>query len=593
MDENQLAEGKDYCGVYSRVSPSHKLLAYTADFVGGETYRMFIKDIASGTLIEPEDASPEMDAGICWGSDDKTIYYLKMDETHRPYQVYRHKVGESYDKDELLFQEDDDLMWVHLSKSNDDKYLFIESGSKETSEVLFIDLMNPESEVNVISKRRDKVLYEVEHRNGKWFISTNYGGTPNMRLMACDAKADCEKEWVDVIDSNGNRIFDGDYERTLDDITPFKDHMLALGREGGIPRIWFIKFKEDEMVKSMEQLTFEESTYDVGYGPNYEYNTNVALISYDSLITPAQTISITVNDLTERKILKEKEIPGYDRSLYGYERTEVLARDGKTLIPVSIVYRKDLREAALASGSTMPTHLYGYGSYGSCMEAYFSASRLSLLDRGIVYVIAHIRGGGEMGRHWYEEPNGAKYLCKRNTFDDFVDVANYLVDSAITEPNKLSCEGRSAGGLLIGATINQAPHLFKVAILGVPFVDVVPTMIDETIPLTVVEWTEWGNPNEEKFLDYMLSYSPINNVQKDANYPACLLTGGLHDPRVQYWEPAKFAAELRFKQGADSGPVCLKIDMAAGHFSASDRYKYLKELAFDYCFLLDQLEISE
>ena len=368
--------------------------------------------------------------------------------------------------------------------------------------------------------------------------------------------------------------------------------MLALGREKGLPRVWFIRFSDNGNVSTFEQLLFEETAYDVGYGPNYEYDTDITLISYDSLITPAQTIQISVNDLADRKILKEKDVPSYNRELYGYERTTVLARDGKTEIPVSIVYRKDLRDAALSSGSTMPTHLYGYGSYGACMEAYFSATRLSLLDRGIMFVIAHIRGGGEMGRHWYEDPNGAKYLCKRNTFDDFVDVANYLIDSKITEPTKLSCEGRSAGGLLIGATINQAPQLFKAAILGVPFVDVVPTMIDETIPLTVVEWTEWGNPNYEKYFDYMMSYSPINNVQKDATYPACLLTGGLHDPRVQYWEPAKFAAELRHKQGGESGPVCLKMDLAAGHFSASDRYKYLKELAFDYCFLLDQLGLA-
>jgi len=316
-------------------------------------------------------------------------------------------------------------------------------------------------------------------------------------------------------------------------VTPFKEHMLALGREGGLPRVWFIRCDDSGNVDTFEQLSFDESAYDVGYGGNYEYDTNVAVVTYDSLITPAQTLEISVADLSKRKVLKQKEVPGYDREMYGYERTTVLSRDGKAEIPVSIVYRKDLRNAAIESGNTMPTHLYGYGSYGSCMEAYFSATRLSLLNRGVMYVIAHIRGGGEMGRHWYEEPTGAKYLCKRNTFDDFVDVAHYLIDSKKTEPSKLSCEGRSAGGLLIGATINQAPELFRVAILGVPFVDVVPTMIDETIPLTVVEWTEWGNPNYCKFFEYMMSYSPINNVKEGVTYPACLLTGGLHDPRVQ------------------------------------------------------------
>lgn len=592
MDENVLAEGKDYCGIHTVVSPSHKLVAYTADFIGGETYRINIKDIETGKLQESEDASPEMDASIEWGADDSTIYYLKMDEAHRPYQVYMHTIGQPYDSDKLLFEENDDLMWVGISKTNDEKYLIIDSASKETSEVLFLDLSDPAAPVQTVSKRREKVLYEVEHRDGKWYILTNVGGTPNMRLMSCDAKAKCEDEWRDVLGSDGAKLFDGDYSRTLDDVTPFKDHMLALGREGGIPRVWIVRFGEKSAVSSFEQLTFGETAYDVGYASNNEYETDVAVVSYNSLITPLQTIQVSVNDASVRKVLKEKAVPSYDRSLYNCERTTVLSRDGQTEIPISIVYRKDIHGAATANGETLPTHLYGYGSYGACMEASFSATRLSLLDRGMVYVIAHIRGGGEMGRQWYEMPSGAKYLCKGNTFDDFVDVARHLIDSNRTEASKLSCEGRSAGGLLIGASINQAPELFRVAVLGVPFVDVVPTMIDETIPLTVVEWTEWGNPNEEKFFDCMMSYSPINNVKDGVKYPACLLTGGLHDPRVQFWEPAKFAAELRHKQSGDSGAVCLKMDMAAGHFSASDRYKYYKELAFDYCFMLDQLGLS-
>ena len=253
-------------------------------------------------------------------------------------------------------------------------------------------------------------------------------------------------------------------------------------------------------------------------------------------------------------------------------------------------------DKVIKNGETVPTHLYGYGSYSACMEASFRTTRRALLDRGMVYVIANVRGGGEMGRQWYEEPNGAKYLCKKNTFNDFVDVARWLTTDdgenrkKITTPSSLSCEGRSAGGLLIGASINQEPELFKAALLGVPFVDVVPTMIDASIPLTVVEWAEWGNPNEEKYHQYMMDYSPINNVQQGKTYPSCLLTGGLHDPRVQYWEPAKFAAEIRHQSNpTESGPCCIKIDMDAGHFSASDRYKYLRELAFDYAFLLDQL----
>jgi oligopeptidase B len=261
------------------------------------------------------------------------------------------------------------------------------------------------------------------------------------------------------------------------------------------------------------------------------------------------------------------------------------------MIPISVVYARETMDMVDA-GHRVPCHLYGYGSYGMCVESDFRSTRLPLLDRGMIYVIAHVRGGGEMGRHWYEEPNGGKYLCKKNTFDDFVDVARYLSERW-TSPDMLSCEGRSAGGLLIGASINQAPELFRCAILGVPFVDVVCTMTDSTIPLTSGEWVEWGNPNEEKYFRYMMEYSPMNNVQGGRRYPACWLTGGLHDPRVAYWEPAKFTATLRHANPDNENPVCMKLDLSAGHFSASDRYKYYRELAYDYSFLLDQLNLAK
>jgi len=302
------------------------------------------------------------------------------------------------------------------------------------------------------------------------------------------------------------------------------------------------------------------------------------------------------NNKKARIVLKARHVPGYSKADYDCERITVTSRDGDTEIPVSIVYRRDVMDQHLRSGKSerLPVHLIGYGSYGASSEADFSATRLTLLNRGIVFAVAHVRGGSEMGRQWYEEPNGAKFLCKENSFNDFVDVAKWLTEvKKITTPQQLSIEGRSAGGLLIGASINQAPEQFSVAILGVPFVDVVCTMVDSSIPLTTGEWEEWGNPNEELYFSYMLNYSPMNNVKDGAKYPSCLLTGGLHDPRVQFWEPAKFAAELRHKQDTEaSGPVCLKMDMTAGHFSASDRYKYLKELSFEYAFLLDQLGLS-
>lgn len=586
LDVNELAKGKSYCSVGSaKISPSHTKLAYAVDTVGGETYRLYVKDLVTNKIILEDDAL-EINSPLVWGKDDNTLFYSKMDETHRPYQVYRRTLNDDGKEDELLFQEDDDVYWVYMYKSQDGKYLFICSETKETSEVRYMSLDGTDNTVHTIANRRPKVLYDVEHRDGFFWISSNVGGTPNKRLMTCKVGED-ESQWKDVV-LNKDKLFDGGYERSLDDVTPFQNHVVASGREGGIPRVWVLQMDRSE-VTSFTPLAFSEDAYDAGLGPNYVYDTDQVLVTYDSLVTPPQTMRIPLDDIESvdaRTILKRKSVPGYDPSLYACERTWVTARDGTTQIPVSMVYRKD-------TTGVVPTHLYGYGSYGACMEAGWSMTRLPLLDRGMVYVIAHVRGGGEMGRQWYEEPNGAKYMCKMNTFTDFVDVGRWLVDDRkITTPEMLSCEGRSAGGLLIGASINQAPDLFKIAILGVPFVDVACTMVDSTIPLTAAEWEEWGNPNEDKYHEYMLSYSPMENVKRGAKYPACLLTGGLHDPRVQFWEPAKFTATLRESQSSDSGPVCLKMDMTAGHFSASDRYKYLKELSFDYAFMLDQLGLT-
>jgi len=510
--------------------------------------------------------------------------------------------------DELVFEQPDELFWTGISKTSDNKYLLIETSSSETSEVHYLNLSDDDAKLKCIAKKRDKVLYDVDHWNGYWIITSNVGGTLNMRLMMSPVgQEDTGSSWEDVtmIDDVGSvvTLFDGGAEKALDGIETFENHWVASGRFGGIPRVWIMKVDKlknanDHFVSGFTQVEFEESAYDVGINVNYNYNTDKVVVYYNSMTTPIQSIQIDMNfpnDITKRTILKSKTVPGYVKEKYGCDRMMVRSRDGTTDIPISLVYRHDVMDAYLKSGEPVHVHLVGYGSYGACSEADFSANRLPLLNRGVVYVMAHIRGGGEMGRQWYEEPNGGKFLCKLNTFNDFVDIARWLIEAKkLTSPDKLSIEGRSAGGLLIGASINQAPELFTVAILGVPFVDVVCTMVDSSIPLTVGEWLEWGNPNEERFFDYMMRYSPINNVKYGSAYPACLLTGGLHDPRVQFWEPAKFTAELRHGMDKDlSGPICLKMDMSAGHFSASDRYKYLKELSFDYAFLLDQLGLSE
>ncbi|KAL3777217.1 hypothetical protein ACHAW5_007650 [Stephanodiscus triporus] len=598
LDANELAVGKSYCSVGNvRPSPSTNLIAYAVDYSGDEKYEMHVRDMTTGTDVALKEVGGEEEKllevdGLEWGKDDDTLYYTTMDEQHRPFRLYRRNNWKNDPIDALLKEDPDDLFWCGLSKSLDEKYVFFESASKETSEVWYLSTDDDEggeesTEMKCVAPRRDKVLYEVEHGGGRWYVWTNVGGSPNMKLMSSTASPDSANDWTLVVDASGKPIFDGGLGRSLDSVTVLNTHIIAEGREGGIPRIWTY----DLDTRIVTRLEFDESAYNVGLLSHYEADAASVAVSYDSMLTPPSSIDVALDDVGKRAVLKTKVVPGYDRREYGFVRTEVLGRDGKTMIPISVVYRKETM-ARVEAGERVPCHLYGYGSYGMCVEADFRSTRLPLLDRGMIYVIAHVRGGGEMGREWYEEPNGGKYLCKKNTFDDFVDVARFLVEGWTT-PDMLSCEGRSAGGLLIGAAINQAPELFRCAILGVPFVDVVCTMTDSTIPLTSGEWVEWGNPNEEKYFRYMMEYSPMNNVQGGKVYPACWLTGGLHDPRVAYWEPAKFAATLRHANPDNEHPICMKLDLSAGHFSASDRYKYYRELAYDYSFLLDQLKLAK
>jgi len=505
LDVNALAEGKDYCSVGAlSVSPSKKLLAYSADFSGNEKYVFFIQNLETKEIIF-HDKDLEISGGLAWGKDDSTIFYLKMDDTKRPYQLWRKRfalAGLEAPADEMIHEEKDPQFWSGVHRTLDNKYLFLEMGSSETSEFHFIDLEDDlekaPSKTNLccIAKRRYKVLYDVDHRNGYWWITSKRGDeTPNMRLFTAPATANCEKEWTLVTDPSSDKpLFDGGYDRTLDDATAFKTHVIAHGREGGIPRVWVLSLDDSSVspkVIKFEPLSFEEEAYDAGISSHYEFDTKKIMVAYDSMITPLQYLEDSLQDLSQRHVVKQKNVPGYNKDEFDCDRFFVTSRDGKTQIPVLLVFQKKVMEEHLKTGKTVPTHLYGYGSYGACIEADFRATRLPLLRRGIIYVIAQIRGGGEMGRQWYEEPNGAKYLCKKNTFNDFVDVARHLIyTKKLTSAEQLSCEGRSAGGMLIGSSINQAPELFKVAILGVPFVDVVCTMIDATIPLTTNEWEE-------------------------------------------------------------------------------------------------------
>jgi len=506
LDVNDLAENRTYCNVGAvATSPSQDLVAYTVDYSGAEKYEAHVRN-----LSDPEDddvalkKAPGSDdmleiSDIVWGKDDETLYYMTMDDAQRPNRLYVRENWKSEDDfaDTLLKEETDALFSSWVGKSFDKKYLFYGSGSKDTSEVWYISLTADDDDVDsremkCVSPRRNKVLYDVESHGESWYIVTNVDDSKNMKLMTSPAEPNSDADWELVKDGDGNPAFDGSPDKSLDDVTAFGTHLVLEGREDGIPRVWTYSFES----RTLTRLEFDDAAYDVGLSTNYEVDADRIAIGYSSMLTPPSTIEISLDDDSERTVLKTKAVHGYDEGLYGTDRSHVLSRDGETRIPISVVYRKDAMEK-VHGGERVPLHLYGYGSYGSSIEADFDSSRLPLLDRGMIYVIAHVRGGGELGRSWYEEPHGGKLLCKKNTFNDFVDVARHLVGNWTT-PDMLSCEGRSAGGLLIGASINQAPDLFRVAILGVPFVDVVVTMTDASIPLTTGEWIEWGNPNEEK-----------------------------------------------------------------------------------------------
>jgi oligopeptidase B len=436
------------------------------------------------------------------------------------------------------------------------------------------------------------VLYSVEHFKNTWWMISNADNSANFQLWTSPVGG---HDWTRVLDPETEQpLLDG---IAIEDLSIFARHAVVQGREDGIPRLWVLTVGGDDdgysNVLDWQRLewTEEPAHYVELSRGNGEFNTTTIIVEYQSLVTPLQQIEVNLHQPEQRTVLHEVPVPGYQKELYGCKRIQLPSRDGTAQIPVSLVYGRSTLEQAESKGKHVPIHLYGYGAYGVSVEDTFSSSRIPLLDRGMIYAIAHVRGGGELGRPWYQD---GKLLNKQHTFDDFVDVARFLQEKKEwTNSELLSCEGRSAGGLTIGAALNQAPELFRAAILGVPFVDLIATMLDASIPLTAGEWEEWGNPNEEEYFEYMMEYSPMNNVQPGTTYPSMLLLAGLFDPRVAYWEPAKFAATLRHAAlPKKDRPICLKTDMTSGHFSASDRYKHVKAKAFDYAFVLENIGIA-
>ncbi|CAI5733307.1 unnamed protein product [Hyaloperonospora brassicae] len=566
LDENEIAKGHSHCQVVRvSISPDHRYLAYMVDFSGYETYTGYVKDLQTGELLA--DRIKDISC-LCWGKDASVLYYATQDKAHRQDKLWRHEMG-STGADELLYSEDDEIYSASFQKSRSGKYMFLVSSSCETSEVSFIDLDKASEPPRLIAKRKQGLLYGVDHFADSFYIVTNRDNATNFKLMRAPVSLPSPEHWVEV--------FPYDTSIKIDDIDCFKDFMVMEGRQGGYSQLWIVT-PEGSNKHSRHRITFKESSYTVFGSVNRDYDTDKYRFVYTSMTTPATTFDYDVN-AGKLRLLKEKPVPNYDRSLYKVERLEAKADDG-TMVPMSLVYRSDMR-----AQDRQPLHLYGYGSYEISIDPSFVSSILPLLDRGVIYAIAHIRGGGEMGRTWYED---AKYKKKVNTFADFIRCAEHLINTGYTSPSKMTCEGRSAGGLLMGAVLNMRPDLFTAAIAGVPFVDVMNTMSDASIPLTTGEWEEWGNPNEKAYFEYMLSYSPYENVKQQA-YPNILVTSGLYDPRVAYWEPTKWVAKLRDTK-SDQNDVLLKMDLSSGHFSASDRYHYLKEKAFDLAYLLDQLK---
>ncbi len=567
MDENELARGHDYfrLGIFE-ISPNHEILAYSIDTNGSEIYTLHFLDLKTSNLY-PESLEDTY-YSFTWANDNQTVFYTEIDEANRPFKIFRHQLGTSQDQDVLIFHEPDDSFFLDIGRTRSDAYIIMSSGSQVTSEAYYLDANNPTGDFQLIESRHQGIEYEVDHHGDYFYVVTNDGAI-NFKLMKTPVTSPSKENWQVVIPHREDVMLSG--------ISLFAKYLIIYERKNGLPCATIRNFdtgKEDD-------ITFPEPTYGFFEGSNPEFNTNILRFSYTSLITPLSVFDYNM-ETNVRELKKETEVlGGYDKSQFESEMLMASTKDG-VKVPISIVYKK-----GTPKNGNNPLYLTGYGSYGYPYPATFSSSRLPLLERGFVYAIAHIRGGGEMGRKWYES---GKFLYKKNTFTDFISCAEHLINQKWTSAEKLAISGGSAGGLLMGAVINMRPELFKVVVADVPFVDVVSTIIDTSLPLSAIEWEEWGNPNDKVYYNYIKSYSPYDNVEAK-NYPHLLITAGLNDPRVKYWEPAKWTAKLR-KMKIDNHILLLKTNMGAGHGGASGRYESLKELAFEYAFVFKWLGVG-
>ena len=569
LDQNILADGKDYFAVGGwSVSPNNEWLAYSTDYISRRIYTVHFKNLLTGETIQ--NAISNSSGSVAWANDNRTVFYTsKNDVTLLSEKIWRHKLGSDSKSDKMVYHEKDDTFYngVYRSKSGD--YIIIYNQSTLVSDFHILNADKPDGDFVNFSPREKEHEYSIDHYQDKFYIISNWDAKNN-RLMETSETKTSKKNWKEVIPHRD--------DVHLLDMEIFKDHLVINERKDGLRGLRIIHQKTGKD----EYLDFGESTYTSRISTNREFNTNVLRYSYSSMLTPSSTYDYNM-DSGQLTLMKQQEVVGgYDQSNYESERLYAISRDGEK-VPISIVYKKDLKKV-----ESQNLLLYAYGSYGSTIDPYFSSVRLSLLDRGFVYAIAHVRGGQIYGRKSYDD---GKMLNKKNTFYDFIDAGKYLINEGYTDKDQLFIEGGSAGGLLIGAVVNMEPDLWKGAICAVPFVDVVTTMLDATIPLTSGEWDEWGNPEEKEYYDYMLSYSPYDQIENKA-YPNMLVTSGFFDSQVQYWEPLKYVAKLRDNWAGDNR-LYLHMNMDAGHGGKSGRFRRYREVALEYAFVLDLAGIKE
>ena len=565
FDCNFLAKNYDFFNLSNiKISPDNKLAAYSIDTVSRRLYTIKIKNLETGKFLN--DCIDNTSGNFAWGNDNTTLFYTNRDsETLRNDKIYKHVLGTNSKDDELVFHEKDNTFYTNVSKSKSNKFIVISSYSTLTSEFQFLNADNPHDDFKLFSKRKRGLEYSINHFENYFYIITNTDNSKNYKLMKTSVKNTDYNNWINVIDHRKDVLIEG--------IDVFKNYLVVSERSNGLNRINIKKWDDSEDY----YLDFNCETYSAYTTNNIDFNTNILRYGFNSLTDPPCVIDFNMES-KEKTIRKQQQVldPDFNKDNYISERIWSKSEDG-TDVPISLVYKKGLQK-----NSKNPLLLYGYGSYGNTIDPYFSISRLSLLNRGFVFAIAHVRGSEYMGREWYE--NG-KLLNKKNTFRDFISCTKYLISQGYTNSKQSYAYGGSAGGLLMGSVINLAPELYNGVISAVPFVDVVTTMLDESIPLTTGEYDEWGNPNEKEYYNYILSYSPYDNVSQ-INYPNLLVTTGLYDSQVQYWEPAKWVAKLR-ELKKDNNLLLLNTNMSSGHGGASGRFEALKEVAKEYAFLFD------